>query len=40
MAKKDLRKQNNVQDIKFDFNLSEKQFEAFKTPATELFFGG
>jgi hypothetical protein len=40
MAKKDLRKANNIQDVNFDFNLSEKQYEALVSIATELFFGG
>lgn len=40
MAKKDLRKQNKIKDIKFDFNLSDKQYAALITKATELFFGG
>lgn len=41
MAKKDLsRTYNNDEPIEFDFNLSEKQFQALVTEATELFFGG
>lgn len=40
MAKKDLRRQNNIQNINFDFNLSEKQYAALVTIATEIFFGG
>lgn len=40
MAKKDMKKLNNIQNIEFDFNLSPKQYEAMVTMATEIFFGG
>lgn len=40
MAKKDMKKLNDIQDIDFPFNLSKKQYEAMTTMATELFFGG
>lgn len=40
MAKKDMRKINNGKQVKLDFNLSDKQYMALTTPATELFFGG
>lgn len=40
MAKKNMSKLNKKKEIPFEFNLSEKQYLAFSTPATEIFFGG
>ena len=41
MAKKKLANYyDNNRPIEFDFNLSEKQFQALITEATEVFFGG
>lgn len=41
MAKKNMSKFNpSDEPVKFDFNLSEKQFYAYSVDANEIFFGG
>lgn len=40
MAKKDMSVINGDKPVSFDFNLSDDQFKALVTQATEIFFGG
>jgi len=40
MAKKDMAKINNNKPVKFEFNLSKKQYFAYSVDANEIFFGG
>lgn len=40
MAKKDMSRRFQDEEIPFEFNLSEKQYLAYSSKATEIFFGG